>query len=142
MVEPASSQKREVVVRPRGANWSFHLPEQHTVEVTEDRRYVNLSMPGRSTLFLIERIDESDPEEVVIYLGEGRAWSGPGSWLSEGVPRADGYPLPQIQDEFDRLKARWRAAGLDEQRFIAYAQGASHEDHLRMLRRTLRSVAA
>lgn len=142
MSQPVSSRGREVVIRPPGADWSFHLPEQHTVEVTEDRRYVNLSMPGRSTLFLVARIDESDPEEIVICLGEGRAWLGPGSWLSEGVPRGEGYPLPQIQDEFDRLKARWLAAGLDEQRFIAYARGDSHEDHLRMLRRTLRSVGA
>src|SRR5690348_17033608 len=102
--------------------------------MTEDRRYVNFSMPGRSTLFQVERIDESDPEEVVVYLGEGRAWSGPGSWMGEGLPRAEGYQLPQIQDEFARLKVRWLAAGLKEQRFVAYARGDSHDDHLRKLR--------
>jgi hypothetical protein len=129
---------RETVVRRHGARWSFHLPDQHRIELTEDRRHANLSTPDASTLFEVERIDESEPQEAIVVLGEPQAQVGASS--EGGPPEALGYPLPEIQDEFDRLRARWREAGLDEQEFNAWARGSTHEGQLRRLRRKLREV--
>jgi len=49
--------------------------------------------------------------------------------------------LPEIQDEFERIKARWLEAGLPEQEVHAYAQGSTHEDQLAWLRSKLRAAA-
>jgi hypothetical protein len=81
----------------------------------------------------------SDPDEVVVSLGTQHGWSGPPSYGAQS-PAATGYPLPLIQDEFDRLRTRWEDAGLDRQEFDAYDRGESHEDKLRNIRRTLRAV--
>jgi hypothetical protein len=119
---------RETLVRRRGVSWSFHLPHQHRIELSEDRSYANLSTPETSTTFAVERIDESYPEEVVVMLGDAQ------------VAEANGYPLPEIRDEFDRLRARWRAAGLDEEEFNSWAQGSTNENQLQRLRKKLRDV--
>jgi hypothetical protein len=130
---------KETVLRRRGADWSFHLPERHTVELTDDGHYINVATPQESSLYKVDRVDDSDPEEVVVFLGEEHGKAGPPSF-GPGVAEARGYPLPEIQDEFERLRARWRNAGLDEQEFIAYPAGATHEDKLREIRRRLRQA--
>jgi hypothetical protein len=131
---------KETVVRRHGADWSFHLPEQHAIEITPDKRYVTVSTPLEGSLYAVERIDDSDPEEVVVYLGEEHGKSGPTfSAGDQPVPPVRGYPLPEIQDEFARLKVRWLQAGRSEQEFTAYPQGATHEDQLRRIRKRLRA---
>jgi hypothetical protein len=129
---------KETVVQRRGANWSFHLPDRHEIELTDDRGYVTLATPDQSSLFAVERIDDSDPEEVVVYLGEQHGEAGPPLYSDQVQPEILGYPLPEIQDEFERLHARWTEAGLSEQHFNAWPQGVGHEDQLRLLRRRLR----
>jgi hypothetical protein len=129
---------KETVVRRLGANWAFHLPEQHRVELISEGRYVVLGTPLEESIFEVDHIDDSDPEEVVIYLGEPKGESGPPAW-GDQVPEPRGYPLPKIQEEFERLRGRWRNARLNDQDFDAWAQGASWEDKLRSLRHQLRA---
>jgi hypothetical protein len=128
---------KQTVVRPPGGSWCFTLSEQDTIELTDDRRYVSLATPQASTLFAVTGIDDSDPEEIVVSLGDVHGRTGPPSF-GDVVREPRGYPLPQVQDEFARLEARWQAAGGDPQRFSAWAQGADNEAQLRRIRAELR----
>jgi len=131
---------KETLIRRRGADWSFHLAARHTVELTDDRRYVTLSAPlGGLSLFRVDRIDETDPEEVVIFVGDQHAQAGPATFGDEPVEPM-GYPLVEHQDEIERLRQRWRSAGLADQEFNAYGRGESHDDRLKSIRRTLRAI--
>lgn len=130
---------KETVVRRPGANWSFHLPKRHTIEVDRDEGIVHLSMPDQGTTYHLAGVEET-ADEVIVKLGERMLWHGPTS-MGNSVLEAFGYPLPEIQDEFERIKGRWIAAGLPEQEVHAYAQGSTHEDQLTMLRRRLREVS-
>ena len=127
---------KETVIRRAGEDWSFGLPDGHTVQLTDDGKYVSLEVRlGGSSLFAVERVDDSDPEEVVVFLGAQHGYAGPPTF---GEIESRGYPLPEIQDERERLRSRWLEAGLDEQDFDAYARGESHEDRFRTIRRALR----
>lgn len=122
-------------MRRPGANWSFTLPEGHTIEIEDD--VVTLrAMPHASSRYRLERVEETD-EERIVHLGRLHARSG-GPPKPE-ITRPEGYPLPEIQDEIERLRTRWRDAGLPEQGFTAYGEGETHEEHLREIRRTLRA---
>ena len=129
---------KEAVVRRRGADWSFHLPAQHEIEVNAEHNFVSLSMPLAGSTYQLAGITETD-DEVIVALGDqliGHATS-----VGENVPPT-GYPLPEIQDEFERLHGRWTQAGLPQQDFHAYAAGSTHEDKLRDIRRQLREANA
>lgn len=129
---------KETVVRKRGANWSFHLPRRHTIEVDRENGHVHLNMPDQGTTYFLAGVEETD-DEVIVSLGEPMIWHGPTS-IGDQVLETTGYPLPEIQDEFERIKGRWLAAGLPEQEVHAYGQGSTHEDQLARLRRRLRKV--
>lgn len=130
---------KETAIRRGGEDWSFGFPDAHTVYLTGDGNYVSLEVPlGGSSVFAVERIDDSDPEEVVVFLGAQHGYAGPPTF---GQVETGGYPLPEIQDERERLRSRWLDAGLDEEDFNAYARGESHEDRFRSIRHTLRQRA-
>lgn len=129
---------KETVVRKRGADWSFHLPKRHTIAVDRDAGIVHLSMPDQGTTYRLAGLEET-ADEVIVKLGEPMMWHGPTS-VGDTVLEASGYPLPEIQVEFERIKGRWIAAGLPQQEVHAYAQGSTHEDQLARLRRKLREA--
>ena len=140
MEEPRSEivPGKETVVRKPGAGWSFHLPERHTIEVDQEEGLVHLKMPDQGTTYHLAGVEET-ADEVIVKLGDRMVWHGPTS-VGENVLEARGYLLPEIQEEFERIKSRWIAAGLPEQEVHAYAQGSTHEDQLAMLRRRLREA--
>ena len=82
---------------------------------------------------------EETADEVIVKLGERESWHGPSS-TGETLLETTGYPLPEILEEFERVKGRWVAAGLPEQEVHAYAQGSNHEEQLAWLRRRLREA--
>jgi hypothetical protein len=129
---------REVVIRPERRDWSFTLPEQHAIDFINDD-YVELSTPHASTTFHFDGISTADPEEAVVLIGPAVAWNGQGGAGGQ-VPMPTGYPIPEIQEEFERLQARCRDAGGDWQRVNAWAQGQTHEGHLRNIRAELRAL--
>src|SRR5690242_5988847 len=90
---------KETVVQPRGESWSFHLPEHHTIDVDQANRFVTLHQPDAGSTFELQAIEERG-NEVVVKLGDPMVRSSLGT-------RQPGYPLPQVQDEFDRLRVRW-----------------------------------
>jgi hypothetical protein len=124
---------KETVVRRRGANWSFTLPEQHRIRINNEHRTVRLETPLEGTTYELAGVEETD-DEVIVRLGAEISRGGVGA----GGER--GYPLPEIQDERARLQARWERLGLPIGEFHAYPQGATHEDKLRELRRRLREA--
>jgi hypothetical protein len=128
---------KETIVRRRGATWSFHLLKMHSIEVDRENRLVSLNMPLQGTTYTLDDIEE-DEEEVIVSLGSeiGRHDAGVGNTPSE----LRGYPLPEIQEEFERLRGRWTAVGLPEAEFDVWAERSSHEDQLRKIRRRLREV--
>jgi hypothetical protein len=129
---------KETVVRAPGRNWSFHLPKGHGVELAANGRSVVLAAGGMSSIYTVDGIEHLDPGEVVLRLGELRGKSGP---ASSGFPvEAHGYPIPMIQEEFDRLRERWANAGLNEQEFNAWEQGSDWERQLRRIRARLREA--
>lgn len=129
---------KETVVRRQGADWSFHLPRRHSIRVDRENREVHLDMPLQGSMFELAGIEETG-DEVIVKLGPLLGSHGPPG-VGDNVPEPVGYPLPLIQDEFERLKGRWIRAGLPEQQVHAYAQGSSHEDQLAWLRKRLREV--
>lgn len=129
---------KETVVRRPGAEWSFHLPRRHGIEIDQENGTVHLKMPLQGTTYELAGIEET-ADEVVVRLGPELGSHGP-PWVGDSPPAPTGYPLPLIQEEFERIKGRWRAAGLPEQQVHAYAQGSSHEDQLARLRRKLREA--
>lgn len=129
---------KETVVRRPGANWSFHLPKRHTIEVDPEAGVVHLNMPDKGTTYHLAGIEET-ADEVIVKLGERMMWHGPTS-VGDAVLEATGYPPPEIQDEFARIEGRWIAAGLPEEEVHAYGQGSPHEEQLAWLRRRLREA--
>lgn len=129
---------KETVARRQGASWSFHLPKRHTIEVDREAGVVHLNMPDQGTTYHLAAVEET-ADEVIVKLGERMIWHGPTS-VGDTVLEAIGYPLPEIQDEFERIKGRWIAAGLPELEVHAYAQGSTHENQLARLRRKLREA--
>jgi hypothetical protein len=127
---------KETVVQRRGKTWSFHLPHMHRIKVDHENAQVTLSTPDDGSIYHLAGIEESS-DEVLVKLGEeiGGLSSGVGDYFPP-----PGYRLPEIQDEFERLKGRWANAGLPGQQFEAWAQGASWESHLHQIRRRLREV--
>jgi hypothetical protein len=129
---------KETVVRKQDADWSFHLPKGHTIQVDREAGVVHLNMPDQGTTYELGGIEETE-EEVIVTVGQQMMWHGPTS-VGDAVLETTGYSLPDIQEEFERIRGRWVAAGLPEQQVHAYAQGSTHEDQLAMLRRRLRAV--
>lgn len=129
---------KETVVRRRGADWSFHLPYMHRIEVDQENNLVALSMPDSGSTYELGGIEETD-DEVIVLLGHESGGHAVG--VGEGAPEP-GYRLPEIQDEVERLRGRWDNAGLPAHEFIAYGTGETHEDRFRMIRRRLREAGA
>jgi len=129
---------KETVVQALDANWSFHLPHMHRVEIDHENSLVNISTPHDGSIYRLAGLEETD-DEVIVKLGEEFAGHAVGT--GDFVP-APGYRVPLIQDEFERLHGRWMNAGLPEQVFNAWAQGASRESHLHEIRRRLREAGA
>gem|GEM_PF-3419828 len=127
---------KETVVRRHGSDWSFTLPEQHSIRIDHQKGWVRLGTPSGGSTFLLNGLDETDGEAIVS-LGDEVAGAGPVS-VGPIVSDARGYPLPEIQDELERLRARWVRAGYPEHEFNAYSQGSTHEDQLRRIRARLR----
>lgn len=131
---------KETVVRRPAAGWSFHLPEQHVIEVNRDENFVALSMPGAGGVYGLSSFTETD-DEVIVEVDSVIVAHATGVGEQPG-DATDGYPFPEIHDEFERLHGRWQRAGLPEQGFHAYAPGSTHEDKLRDIRRQLREANA
>jgi hypothetical protein len=125
---------KETVVRRPGAGWSFTIPYKHEVVVDEANGTVVLRTPMQGTTYSLAGVTDEGDERIVL-LGRELGRNGPPN-MSPPI----GYVLPEIQDEFNRLRTRWDQAGLDRQVFDAYAPGSGHEDQLRMIRRRLREV--
>jgi hypothetical protein len=130
--------EKETVVRRRGADWSFTLPEFHRIEVDQANKTVHLRTPLEGTTYELAGLEESE-DQVIVRLGTELGSHGPPSVGPSG-PEPRGYPLPEIQDEFARLTARWERAGFAPHEVHVYPEGATHEDQLRMIRRRLREA--
>lgn len=100
------------------------------------RSRASLAQPDSGSTYELAGVEEGE-HEVVVKLGTERA----GHAIGVGATlRQPGYQLPEIQDELERLHGRWRNAGLPEQKFNAWAQGASWEEHLQKIRQALREA--
>ena len=141
----SSSPKQTIIYR---GGWGFILPDQHAVEVSADGRSVSLSLPDRGGTYVLERVDDTDPDELRIYVAPGGPSSG---HALRDLPRE--YPFPTINEELDRLRARWGAAGgppgndpgdrdgqLLWQRFEASAPGDSFDSRTARMRRMIREL--
>jgi hypothetical protein len=133
-----SAAAKETVVRRPGAGWSFTIPYGHEVNVDDVNRQVHLGTPQSGSLYELAGVEQTEDETIVL-LGDKLGDHGPPSVGDVGTPPL-GYWLPEIQDEFDRLRVRWQRAGFELQEFNAYAPGSTQEDQLRMIRRRLREV--
>ncbi len=101
-----------------------------------------LSAPhGGSGIYELKEIDVSVPDEAAVILGQEHGRSG-SSTAGGTASELHGYPFPAIQDEFERLRQRWREAGLNETEFDAWPAGAAYEDQLRRIRKALREAEA
>lgn len=129
---------KETAVRRPGASWSFALSPGDEIRIDRDAGTVSLEAPDQGTTWYLDGIEETD-EEVIVKLGSEMVTHGPTA-IGDARIEVIGYRLPEIQDEFERIKQRWLAAGLPEQEAHAYAQGSTHEDQLAMLRRKLRAA--
>jgi hypothetical protein len=136
---PPIIEGREPVIRPEGQDWSFTLPDPHTITLTWDERFVILSTGYASAMFEVLAINSTDPEEIAISVGSV-AMQGGGAGVGGHVPELTGYPLPSIDEEFERLRSRCRDAGGDWQRVGAWAEGDTHETCLRRVRGELRAL--
>jgi hypothetical protein len=130
---------KETVIRRRGATWEFHLPHGHEIQLDPSNQIVMLSIPSQSSGYVLDGLEET-AEEVVVCLGEEHGRSGPPTVGDGPISPALGYPLPLIQDEFERLASRYEEAGLPRQEIHAYAQGSGHGEQLRFLRKRLRDA--
>lgn len=127
---------KETVVQACGAIWCFHLPRMHRIQIDDDGRRVSLSTPESGSTYELVAVDETE-DEVIVKLGA--ELSGHAVGVGDQSRQAR-YRLPLIQDEFARLRGRWANAGLPEQTFNAWAQGASWENHLHDIRQKLRET--
>jgi hypothetical protein len=127
---------KQTVVQRRGATWAFHLPDRHEVQVNRDNNTVTLSQPDSGSTYELAGVEERD-DEIIVKLGAEIAGHAAGVGDQARQP---GYRMPEIQDEFERLRGRWERAGLNPQKFNAWAQGASWESHLTEIRRELRQA--
>lgn len=118
---------REVVVRPQGEGWSFTLPAGHTIEFL--RESVLLSTGYSGSGFELIGIDGSDAEERVVCTGSAEAWI------------AGGYPIPSIDEEQLRLRARCSELSGDWERISGWVEGDTWESRLRRIRGELRALA-
>ena len=123
-------QGKETVVRRRGAEWSFTLPDRHDLAIDQEAHTVSLSMPGEGSAYELAGIEETD-SEVIVQLGPEIGSHTTGTGQPMKWPK--GYPLPE-SGRVQRLKARWLRAGLPQQEFDAWAQGATHESQLSRIR--------
>jgi hypothetical protein len=129
---------KETIVRPRG-DTPFHLPTGHTIELTADQRYASVSDGRNTTMFPVEKIEETD-DEVIVCLGEPSGSSGPlGSEWSGTATEPTGYPLPTIDLELARLGVRWQEARLGT-RLPSHQAGAEYESYLALIRQQLRQA--
>lgn len=126
-------------MRRRGAEWSFTLPDGHEITIDQQAQTVSLSMPGEGSTYELAGIEETD-SEVAVKLGPKIGSHTTGTGQPMKWPK--GYPLPEIQDEFERLKGRWLRAGLPQQEFDAWPRGATHETQLASIRARLREEPA
>jgi hypothetical protein len=125
--------------RRHGGDWSFTLPAEHTAKLSDDGAMISLSTPQEGTTFEVLGVPEIYGERVVL-LGAAKARHGSTTFGDDLEMR--GYLLPEIHDEFSRLRGRWERAGLPFQEFEAYAAGSTHEDRLRAIRARLRETEA
>lgn len=129
-VEPQTD--KEIVVYRSG--WGFRLPDQHTIRVNGVDRLIDVSMPQRGGTYTLERVEETD-EEYRVHVAAG----GPHSGHALGDLPAE-YPFPTINEELERLRLAWLAAGLRETDFNAWAQGASWDSQTSAIRAQLRAA--
>jgi hypothetical protein len=128
---------RDVVIYPRGGDWGFQLPEQHTVTINEEQNLVYLAIPDHGSGYRLERIEET-PGELRVYLGlptDDAHAIGTGR-----VPALRAYSFPQIQHELERLKTDLVNLGGSRQEAEAWAQGASYDSHTERLRARIREL--
>ncbi|MDQ3955014.1 MAG: hypothetical protein M3285_05645 [Actinomycetota bacterium] len=113
----------------RRGGWGFTLPEGHRLEVDDDAGTLTLTAAdGQTATYRLISAVVSDDETT--YEIDADSTNG------------DGYPFPSIGEEIDRLRRRWEAAGGDLTAFTGWAQGSGYDDHLRDLRKRLRSLEA
>jgi len=140
-----SSAKQKVIYR---GGWGFILPDTDRVDISDDGRSVSLSTPDRGGTYELERVDDSDPDELRIYVAPGAPSSG---HALRDLPQE--YPFPAINVELDRLRARWEAAGgprgndpgdrdaqLKWQAFEASAPGDSFDSRTARMRAMIREL--
>lgn len=132
LVEPVTD--KEIVVYRGG--WGFRLPEQHTIHLNLTDNLVEISMPQRGGTYVLERSEETE-DEFRVYVGPG----GPLIGHAIGDLPAE-YPFPAIDEELERLRHAWIAAGLRETDFNAWAQGAGWDSRTTAIRAQLRFARA
>jgi hypothetical protein len=137
---------KDIVVYRGG--WGFLLPKGHTVRVNRanDRAELN-TRDGGGGFYELERIDDTDPDELRLFVA-------PGGLSSTPIPAGrndEGYPFPTMKVEIDRLRARWDGAvesklsDLDDpkarerQEFEASAAGDTFAIRTERMRGTIRA---
>lgn len=116
----------------KSGDFSFVLPVNHEVvfDRNSDPPAVTLRRPGDRGSTSFELLGEKRTADEA-FVEVGRALS----------QEADSpYEMPRVQDEFERLRQRWRQAGGNETEFNAWAQGESVHEHLTWLRTKIRDL--
>ena len=131
-------EEREIVIKRSGGSFAFSLPYGNTFEILDSqdergRPLARIGMPGAAgeTVALAQTIErEGEIEYVVDPTG-----------IASAVGRQPlGYPWPQVQDEHERLRVRWEAAGGRPTDFLAWRQGASWESQFTEWRARIREM--
>lgn len=130
--------EREIVIHRRGASFAFSLPYGNTFEIVDGqdehgRPLARISVPGAQgeTVAVDEIIEREGEIEYVVE---------PTGFASSVGAQPVGYPWPRVQDEHERLRVRWEAAGGRPTDFLAWAQGASYESQFRDWRARIRAM--
>ncbi len=143
---PLETPKEIVIYR---GGWGFRLPDQHAVSINAEDAHVDLHMPQAGGVYELERVEETD-DELRVYVRPG----GPLVSTAMGTTIETGYPFPTIDEELERLRARWEnAAGprLEDpdrerralrQRFEASAQGDDFDRRTERMRAMIRELRA
>jgi hypothetical protein len=130
----------EVVIRRQGESFAFTLPDGHEFSVLDDvpngrRPLARIGIPGaRGETCAIVGIEARDGESEYVLEPVG---------VSSSVGnQPTGYAWPLIQDEHDRLRRRWVAAGGAETAFDAWGRHNTHDEQFREWRAEIRRMEA
>jgi len=131
-------EAREIVIRRCGGSFAFSLPHGNTFEIldSQDKRarlLARIGVPGAAgeTVAVAEIVERDGEIEYIVE---------PAGVSSSVGRQPPGYSWPQVQDEHERLRVRWEAAGGRPTDFLAWRQGASWDSQFAEWRARIREM--